>query len=115
MKEDEALNQGITHRLVDTQDFIHSVEWNRLAERGGIVGNCRQPKCGGLLKALPTHEDGKRTWYGAECLNCGHEIAAPDGKVLRRSSRRNEMPSGTWDRRMDILTKFAELAKGKAS
>lgn len=115
MKEDEALKHGLSHRLIDNQDFIHSGEWNRLAERGGIVGTCRRPKCGGLMKGLPTHQEGKLTWYSAECLNCGAEIAAPDGKTLQRSTRRDEMPSGAWDRRIDILAKLAELAKGAAN
>lgn len=112
MAEDEALKRGISTRLVDNQDFIHSVEWNRLAERGAIVGTCRRPNCGGLMKGLPTHEEGKIIWYGTECLNCGAQMAAPNGRVLIRSSRRTEMPSGVWDRRIDLLAKLAELAKG---
>lgn len=111
MTEDESLKHGLSHRLVDNQDFIHSGEWNRLAERGGVVGTCRRPKCAGPMKALPTHQAGKLTWFGAECLNCGADIASPDGKVLQRSARRDEMPSGFWDHRMNILVKLAELAK----
>lgn len=115
MTEDESLKRGISNRLIDNQDFLHSVEWNRLAERGAVAGTCRRPKCGGLMRPLPTHQEGKTTWYSAECMNCGNEIAAPDGRVLQRSGRRNEMPSGWWDRRTDILAKLAELAKGSTT
>ena len=82
--------------------------WNREGEGKGVVGTCREPKCGGLLQAMPTHEDGTRAWYGAACLDCGHEVWAPAGRLLRRSSRRTEMPEGAWEYREQLLTRLKE-------
>lgn len=64
--------------------------WNYAVERGELVGECR--KCGYKLKPLPTEMVHGTAWYVARCVNCHYEIAAPNGLLLRRSSRHNEQP-----------------------
>lgn len=113
----DPLKTGISKRFVDTMGFLSG--WGRAVERKDIVGSCRQPNCGGLLQPLPTHQaingDTEIPWYGAECLNCGHEVWSPDGRTLVRSSRRGEQPTGWWDRRMEHLRKLRDLSKGDAA
>lgn len=77
--------------------------WSELAAMGAVVGQCRV--CNGNLKAIPPSEhdtqgeDGQITWYETRCDNCGRETAAPNGRILRRSSLHSEMPSGWLERR----------------
>jgi len=63
----------------------------------------------------PTHTNSKEVWYGAYCLNCGHEIACKDGTTLPKSSRRSEMPDGAWERRVELLTQLKALTKREAA
>jgi len=107
----DSLNAGLSNRFVDGTGFIHGPAWNRAGEGLQVVGTCRQRGCPGLLLAQPTHQENNRTWYGAECNECGHEVVAPDGRTLPRSSRRDEMPGGAWDRREELLKKLKEAAK----
>lgn len=69
---------------------IETRAWNRAVELGELVGECRQ--CGSKLKPLPTEAIRHITWYTARCVGCGHEVAAPNGLLVRRSSRHNEQP-----------------------
>jgi hypothetical protein len=80
---------------------VNEGAWLRARAAGEIVGTCRA--CGnGYLEPLPTpprhHENAEMVdvnWsYGAVCTKCGHEVAAPNGHVLARSSRANEQPRG---------------------
>lgn len=112
---EDALSAGLSKRYVDGQDFINEPAWHRANNRRELVGACRQPKCGGLLQPQDTHESNGITWYSAACLNCGHEVVSPNGRVLRRSSRRHEMPDGWWDRRMNTLTNLNGIGKGGAA
>ena len=32
------------------------------------------------------------TWLSATCRECGHEVALPNGKILKHSSARNRRP-----------------------
>jgi len=103
----DPLKAGISHRFIDGI-FINTPAWHHANDSRDIIGSCRQPKCGGLLQAIDTHTENKITWYAAECLNCGHEVTAPNGRVLARSSRLNEMPDGWWSRRIDTLRRLAK-------
>lgn len=107
----DPLKAGIHARRVDQQQFLHVADWHRANDAREIVGSCRQPGCGGFLQAVDTHQAGGITWYGTECMNCGHETAAPEGRVLRRSGRHQEMPDGWWSQRMTLLRKLAQLSQ----
>lgn len=96
---------GVSSALGGNDDTLPSrMRWNHLADIGAIVGQCRRG-CGGALvpiKAGPHDaegEDGQITWYEVRCLGCGDETAAPNGRILRRSSLRSEMPSQWWETR----------------
>lgn len=72
-------------------DTINVGQWNRARAERGIVGSCRL--CGGHL--VPQETEPRIValeWFEARCILCGHEIAAPGGRVLRRSSRHSEQP-----------------------
>lgn len=107
----DPLNAGLASRFTDSTGFIIGPAWTRAHEAREIVGTCRVPHCGGLMQAIDTHEENRITWYGAECNNCGHEIASPNGTTLARSSRREESPNGAWEKRIELLTKLRDLAK----
>lgn len=104
------LRSGISARFVDNQGIIVSSAWNRAVEAKDLVGTCRQPRgksiCDGHLVADPTITVGRIHWYEAHCLVCQHVVSAPNGKTLPRSSRRDEMPDGAWDRRMEAINKL---------
>jgi len=112
----DPLKSGIASRFIDASGFLTG--WTAAYQRQDIVGNCRMAYCGGLLKALPSHQgtnEGRNlTWHGAECLNCGHEVWAPDGRTLARSSRHGEMPAGYWKNRNDVLKRLNSLNKEAA-
>jgi|SRR5690606_15879090 len=105
---------GIAHRLIDQQHYLYAPAWQRAHDGREVVGTCRQPGCQGKLHTVPTHKEGRITWYAAECDNCGGEVAAPDLRTLARSGRRSEMPDGWWDRRETHLKKMAELVANSA-
>lgn len=92
-------DHGIYRRFTDAAGYLHTTAWNRAAESGDLVGDCR--RCGGHLLASPTHQNGNMTWYGARCTypQCGYEIASPNAQALKRSSRHSEMPEGFWIQR----------------
>lgn len=97
-------SRGISQALVGADDtLVSKVRWNELAGIHAIVGTC--PGCGGGLKAMPSDrydhggEDGHVTWYEAACVQCGKEVAAPNGRVFRRSSLNGETPRGWLDGR----------------
>jgi len=105
----EHLRRGLSRRLLDSTGIIIAPAWWRAADAGEIVGNCRQPMargktCDGHLVADPTVEIGQMKWFQAHCQRCLHEVVAPNGKTLPRSSRRDEMPEGAWDRRINHIT-----------
>lgn len=105
--------RGINASLVDTQGFVIGPAWNRAQETNSPVGTCRHTGCGGLTLAVPTHQVGRVTWYGAQCQKCFAEVAVPDTlSVLRRSSRHDEMPGGAWDHRLDLLKKLRDMGRG---
>jgi hypothetical protein len=92
---------GLSRGLVGNDStLVSKVRWNELARMGAVVGTCREPGCGGALHAVAPSEhdaqgeDGAITWYETRCTNCGKELAAPNGRILRRSSLQGEMPSG---------------------
>lgn len=95
---------GINSGLVGGDDTLPSkMRWNQLADLKAVVGSCRSCSLAnrhGDLVAIPASmhdhmgEDGEVTWYEARCLACGTEVAAPNGRVLRRSSRHAETPRG---------------------
>ena len=93
----DGLRYGLWRRFVVSQGtvggaLINTRAWNQAAENGEPVGDCRV--CGYHLKANPTGAIGHITWYTAECVNCHHEIAAPNGEILLRSARWSEQPAG---------------------
>lgn len=96
---------GVNDRFVDSEDaLVPKSEWERLARMRAQVGRCRRPECDAPLRAIPADEhdhsgeDGAISWYEAVCDN-GHEVAAPNGRVLRKSSLHMETPSGWWEQR----------------
>lgn len=104
-------SQGIYRRFLVDEDGVrrlHSQLWNGAVGSGEFVGTC--PACGAYLVADPTHQTGRITWYSAHCTNpaCRHEFTAPNGLVLRRSSRHGEMPQGAWDARQRGLQKAGD-------
>lgn len=76
--------------------LLNTRAWNRAVESGEPVGDCRV--CGWHIVGCPTEIVGTVTWYTAVCTNppCRHEVASPNGEILRKSSRHSEMPSGFW-------------------
>jgi hypothetical protein len=91
---------GINTALVGNDDTLVSrLRWIELARLRAIVGTCRE--CQGSLQAIEpdahdhSGEEGQITWYEARCATCGEEIAAPNGRIFRRSSRWSETP-GDW-------------------
>jgi hypothetical protein len=95
---------GINARFVDSEDLlVGKPRWNELAAVRAVIGQCRA--CGGDLQAIEPSEhdaqgeDGEITWYEAKCRDCGREIAAPNGRMLARSSAHREMPRGWLERR----------------
>ena len=94
---------GVSSGIVSALGFLPSrMQWIRFAGEHAIVGSCRRPRCGGRLVAtMPRDddsagEDGEITWYEMHCLECGGEVAAPNARVLSKSSLRSEHPSGWW-------------------
>lgn len=93
----DALKYGLWRRFIAGQGsvggaLLNTRAWNAAAETGDLVGDCRV--CGHHLRALPTVRVGRVDWYSAECINCRHEFAAPNGEILLRSSRHAEQPAG---------------------
>jgi len=104
---------GVSSRFIDSMGFLVEATWNEAVQRKQPIGTCRKPDCGGQIMPRKTYEEGKVVWFDADCNNCGVAIAAPGGRVLRRSSRRDEQPIGWWDQRDQQLKKLAALSKGQ--
>jgi hypothetical protein len=88
---------GVNATFVGTDDTLVSKgRWNQLAGMQAVVGQCRA--CGGDMEALaPSEHDAQGeaeqiTWYEARCRACGKEVAAPNGRIFRRSSAHLETP-----------------------
>lgn len=85
-------------------DEIDTGAWNRARAERAFVGTCRV--CGGHLAPLPSDPSGGGSqveWTEAACILCHKEYASPNGRTLRRSSRRGEMPPGWWEHRETAL------------
>lgn len=69
---------------------IKTGAWGDAAAAGGVIGTCRS--CGGYLVPDDPYRYGDTPleWYIARCLECGHECAAPGGRVLHKSGRASE-------------------------
>jgi len=63
---------------------IRRDKWARAIATGEVIGTCRV--CGGFL--VPNDpgwpEASTIDWYIASCLDCGHEVAAPGGRILMK-------------------------------
>lgn len=109
--EERALNAGWSTKLHDNDLVIIGPAWDRAVDGQEIVGSCRTldqavRPCTGYLRAIDKVQIGAIWWYEAECMRCGAVSASPNGKVLRRSSRREEMPEGAWTQRMKAIEKI---------
>lgn len=106
--------QGLYPQYIDPSGFfVNRAAWQRAYHARDAVGDCRQPDCAGRMIPTPTHSVGKVDWFGAECDGVDdrdepyrHEIAAPDGRVVKGSALHSEMPTGWWDRRNEHLAKL---------
>lgn len=105
-----ARHEGLYKTIIDRSGYwVNDAAWLRARAADEVIGTCRQ--CGeGYLTPDPTppvnHETGeelKLSWYSATCQTCGHEVALPNGKVLRDSSRNREIPGGWWKARNTTL------------
>lgn len=97
MNNFDPLKHGLYRSLIDNSGlYINVAAWGRAQGGGEFVGTCRV--CGDQLVALATHTAGKTNWFAARCVNqeCLHEIAMPNGAVLKRSGLHSEMPEGFW-------------------
>lgn len=112
MSHSQAVIKGIAPRFVDAMDYIIESTWEDAAKRKQPVGGCRHGACGGLLMPRHMYEVGKVQWFDADCDNCGSTVSSPGGRVLRRSTRRDEMPPGWWDKRMENIKKVNDALKG---
>ena len=113
MKADDRGHLG--QRFTDANGFIYPYAWAEAFDSKQVVGRCPVRLCPGLMQALPNHTNGKEIWYGAMCLDCGHEVASPLGRTLPRSSLHREMPDGAWEQRVQLLKEMKALAAGKAA
>ena len=111
MAEERPRGRGITTRFVDSQDYIVEATWNDAVARHQPVGECRRVGCGGLLMGRPSRKESEKLWFEAECNSCGGTVAAADGRVLRRSTRHDEMPKGWLGARNEALRKAHEFKK----
>ena len=109
----DALEHGLWARFTDG-DHINHGAWLRARAEGAHVGTCR--RCGEYLIALEPYEHTNgRVDYEAHCrreivatmvagkrtvTGCEWTFNAPGGRILRRSSRHDEMPDGYWESRL---------------
>lgn len=93
-KGHDPLAAGLYGRVVLGGE-INPVMWAQADDSAQIVGTCRDNDCDGYLVVDPPKEYGPTplTWFEARCLKCGHQVAAPGGRLLRRSSRWTERPT----------------------
>lgn len=99
--ETHGLYQRYLEGLQVDSPYIDQGAINKARSAGEFVGTCRE--CGGDLRVLPTQDPMKSgtsiAWTDFVCEKCGKETAAPDTKRLHRTSSRNRMPQGWWDKR----------------
>jgi hypothetical protein len=95
---------GVHPVFVGSDDLlVAKPRWNQLAGTRAVVGQCRD--CGGDLQAIEATEydsmgeAGQVTWYETRCRVCGKERAAPNGRIMRRSSAHRETPRAWLDTR----------------
>lgn len=115
-----ASERGIYRQFIDAMGYIKEQEWHRAVQMQTAVGRCRREHCNGILHALPIDKTHDGEWYEAQCdqitgRNGRHGVAALNGAVLPKSSAHSHMPHGAWDRRLEILKKMRDLAKGEAA
>lgn len=88
---------------VTNGDLIDSGQWSRAKAASEFVGECRN--CGGYLLPGSIIQVGRIEWYEARCVACGHEVAAPGGRILRRSARWSEQPANWWEQRIEAMSR----------
>jgi hypothetical protein len=66
---------------------IRQEKWRSAAATGEVIGTCRD--CGGwMIPDDPTYNDeAPLVWFTARCLDCGHEVASPEGRLSRPLKR----------------------------
>jgi hypothetical protein len=108
---DVALERGLSPRYVTAAGAIIDDMWRQAIVMRGIVGQCR--RCDGAMLAVECPPAGDHAWYTAVCAACGGEVAlaVTPGVALRRSSRRDEMPSGAWQARLDLMKQLKQLIR----
>jgi len=67
--------------------FVRHDRWKRAIATGEVIGTCRA--CGGYLVPddPPVVDTNPVQWFTARCLDCGHEVAAPGGRVAPAPGR----------------------------
>lgn len=81
--------------FVVTGGRVDDSVWRRASANSEIVGVCRE--CGGYVMPADPPDYGEKTairFYVARCGECGREIVAPGGRVLRGSARLTERSAG---------------------
>lgn len=90
--------------------YLDELALNRARATGDPIGTCRN--CGGdlvVIQSWPAETSGTSVrWIEWECVSCGKQYAAPDGKYLQRSSAHSRQTAGWMGRR------FTALKKGNA-
>lgn len=88
-------------------DGLDAGRFRRALATGEVIGTCRVSWCEGWMIAIPEPDKAATPieWFTARCAECGAEVAAPGGRMLRRSSRWDEAPDGYWSRRLKALKK----------
>lgn len=98
---------GLWARVKDPAGYwVDESAWNRARAERSPVGTCRE--CGiGELYPDPTppehHQAGDEShlvWLSATCCGCGHQVALPNGKILKHSAARLRRPL-TWEQVRD--------------
>lgn len=61
--------------------------WRKAKATREVIGTCRH--CGGYLAPDDPKDFGTETmrWFVARCLDCGHEVASPAGRLAKRPVR----------------------------
>lgn len=99
MQEDRKPVGGLHHYVVDSTGIVLERAWLDACAAGLSVGGCVVRRCGGHLEPRRPTDIGRTRWYEAACATCGHEVAAPHGKVLLGSSLAEDQPPGMQARR----------------
>lgn len=102
---------GLQDRFFMSGGSVVEKVWHEAVRRREVVGHCRQ--CDGAMFGV---EDDR--WMEARCGDCGHSVALSlrtGGWVLRKSSRRSEMPPGFWEQRRQSMIDAARAISGHGS